>query len=623
MKEENSWASCRQLGRSLSRQNQLGFVANTLKGVSWSVGVVLIVLNYSGVSILGSSLSLLVLSLIAAPAVVSILREEKPRASLLWVVLLSISLRLIPPLSDGNTTFMISSDSVYQFQVADIYQQHGAWIWGLQTGRAIEYIFYPALQLVSVEISTVANLSLYQVCRFLPIVFSVVIVMIAFATYTLMVGGRAAIVACFLFSICYKYNWFDGFYIQESLGIVFFVMAFYAVFRGTVRRDRSIALVFFSASLLLMMTHFFSSLMLWVALGLCWLQLRVVKRIPRSSLRTGVLQFGSVFAAFAGWTSFVAVVMVGTGLSYGFDYSVALAGLFTHPVEPALPESTGIHLTMGEVLIVYVGFLIAGVIGFVGMVRAMRAIHGRSSYEENASFGRIAISCVVALAFGTLALAGIFLSGNTNPDVPYRFIPFVFFFWSPVFAAGMLYVKEHIQSVAPTNIPTLKRRIVLASLCLVLILPAASTWLLMPAYINHSQTRLDDVKVTAISTWLASDGDKNTVLVGDSIMTTPTAALARQQFTQLDTAVDPLPGILYYGDNIAPLTRYVANHTTYVLVNNAYVSHKYYLITYYYENKPPPSEDLMASSVNRLNALPVLNVVYCSSSISLYASPSR
>jgi hypothetical protein len=530
---------------------------------------------------------------------------------------------------------MISSDAIYQFQVADIYAQHGAWIWGLETERARDYVFFPALHLLSAEISSVSGFALYQVCRFLPILFSIAVVIIVFETYALIVSDRVAIVGSFLFSICYKYNWFDGSYIQESLAIVFFAIALYSVARAMIRKERSGAFIFFLATLLLVMTHFLTSVLLLITVGLCWGVLLVLKRIPRASLRIGLLQLATVAVAFTGWVVFVAVVMISRGLRYGVQYSSAFMRVLALQVEPSgALDVTGIHITLGETVIVYFGFLIVGVIGFIGMVHAMRAIQGVSSSE--ASMGRIVIFCTVALAFGVLGLVAFLFSTPDIPAMQYRLIPFVYLFWSPAFAVGVWYVAKHLRWGPPKGIPMPNRRIVLASLCIMLVLPAASTWLLMPSYLQ-GEARLDDAEVAALSFWLRDYRSESAFLVGDTIMTQATAGMARVPSTHGRVGFNPpmptydqlLAGTLYYGSNmtsqlIPRLTHFqnteLAHRPMYLLVNEVYLSHKYYLLTYFFDSIPPPSEQDVSSSFSAINALPTLNRVYCNPSLSLYAT---
>ena len=283
----------------------------------------------------------------------------------------------------------------------------------------------------------------------------------------------------------------------------------------------------------------------------------------------------------------------------------------------------------------YSGFLVAGALGLVGMVRAKQALNRRTSLESKTA-GAVLILCVAALFLGGLALVGIFLSPPQNSDIPSRLITFVYLLWSPAFGMGIWFVRR-ARPMGLGN-ASLRRKWVLGSLCLgiILILPVASTWLLLPSYM-HGDVKLDDVQVKTLSSWLRGSGDKNAFIVGDTIMTTATAGLARQPSTHGRIGFYPpipdydqlMAGMLYYGINmtdprIPGLLGFqihdLANRTVYLLVNKDYLSHNYYLITYYYEDKPPPKENDIAASSNELNAQPKLERFYCSSSVVLYAS---
>ena len=555
----------------------------------------------------------------------STIQGDEPHTGIFWIVLLSISLRLVPPLGEGETAFMINPDAMYHFQVAQTYAERGAWFWGLETERASHFVFFPFLQILSMQVSTVSGLPLYQLCRFLPTLFSVGTVLVVFVAYRSMLGSRAAIAGSLLFSVCYKYNWFDGTYIQESLGVLFFSLVFYSIALRTNKPQvrRSAAAVFFVGTAALAMTHFFSSIMLAMGLVL-FLALVHLSGVASSKLRISGRDLLSFFVILGIWLGFVAIIPMVQGITYSTDYSSAMLRLVMTPFQTLSPQQpTGIHLTTAQAAIMYAGFLAAGGVGLLAVLKGLRLLRaGRQAGAEGMvqvlSFGG------VAMVFGLPAALGIFLSPPDNPDIPYRLITFIFFFWAPAFGAGISLVREHVQRPLLVRVALPRSSKVLGSLfmMILLVLPVASTWLLLPStMLGH--TRLDDAEVNGISSWLRSNGDRSVTLMGDSVMTAATAALARQLSShgRLGKSDLMLNAMFYYGESKAPLIQMLGEgQSVYLLFNKAYLNHGYYLSTYFYEGKPPPSESDIGSSLGTLNNLSTLNIAYCSSSITLYTS---
>jgi hypothetical protein len=289
-------------------------------------------------------------------------------------------------------------------------------------------------------------------------------------------------------------------------------------------------------------------------------------------------------------------------------------------------NATGIHLTGLTAFIVILGFLLTAAGGLIGVARAIHAIRRMASLQLKAAMVRAMIFCEIAFVFGVLAAAGIFTQANAVvlSDIPSRLIPFTYFFWSPAFGVGILFVARHMRRLRfGMNRSMIQRRTAMAYLCvgILLIMPAASSWLLMSTTIQGRVT-LDDAEVMSLSNWLRTNGDKKVILMGDWITSKFVGALARQPIQEQNTLDGTLNGALYYGGNMTsrllPLSR--LNPPVYLLINEAYLSHKYYLITWIYEGRPAPSEKDMASSFTKINAFPMLDRVYSSPTLSLYVS---
>ncbi|MGA2626683.1 MAG: hypothetical protein ABSF63_06440 [Candidatus Bathyarchaeia archaeon] len=593
--------------------------------MSWSIGTAFIVLNYQGIPSLGTTLSDITLLLIAMPAAWStvqvILKRAEPQSAIVWIILLSISLRLILPLSEGGNAFMINADQKYSFQIADIIAYQGTANPGLQTNRAYQYILFPALQILTVQISAVSGLQLYDVARFFPILLTIIIIPIVFKAYSWTVSPRAAVPACFLFAVCYKYNWFDGMYIPESLGILFFVMAFYAVLRGSQVRGRSTFVIFFTSVSLIVMTHLFSSLMLSVALCLCYVIFKLMARIRIYPFKFRMANVLVALVPFAAWLSLVAISPVIVTAGYAAEYTQSLLRLLTNGVSPgtgtvSLVATGGVPISIQTLLVLVLGFvLFSGGAGALGLIYAIRA-KGAELLDSRGAMARVIVFFVIAVMFGILSIAGI-LSSSAIIDLPSRLIPFVYFFWAPVFGFGTIFVAKKITELKFTVHWSAPRKTTLACVLLaaLLILPAFSTWLLLPAE-NYGRVTFDDGNMNSLSTWVRTHSDKRVILIGDPILAETVGAMGWQPIDET-LLLPPDPGPLYYGRNMTDQLLTQLNYPYYIIVNQAYLSHRYYLITYTYESKPP-TKNQISTSFDDLNSSPKLDRISSSGVPTLY-----
>jgi hypothetical protein len=378
------------------------------------------------------------------------------------------------------------------------------------------------------------------------------------------------------------------------------------------------------------MTHYFSALLLVLTLALWAAGSYMTKDLSPNMPRIRAPDIVPAVVIFASWLAFVAVGPMLTGIRYAADYSSALARLVSAPFGlHGVPQPTGIHLTVQEAVVVYVGFLVAGGVGLVAITEGIRNLKKRINSRQGPDMAGILSFGVIAILLGAPAVAGIFLSAPEQSDIPSRFVTFVYFFWSPAFGVGIWFARKRIDRLLLRRTSMSTVRVGLVSLCIasLLILPVASTWLLLPSTMR-GQTTLDDQEVRTFSSWLRTHGDKSFTLMGDDIMATATAALARQSSTQ--GYLPPpdegtrLNGMLYYAENMTLLTHYLSTEPRgYILVNKMYLSHKYYLISYFYEGRPPPSQEEMEASLSNLSSLPMVNAVSSSGSMVLYAAFSE
>lgn len=587
----------------------------------WFVGFCFFVLQFCSQLNLAPALpKLLIICLVATPALILLSQKCSEGKTLLFLLLFSFSLRLVCPLGEGGSSFVVFRDPIYTFQVTKIYLEQGRWAWGLETLPATHLVSCPALNLLSVLVSEVTGLEVFTVCRFFPaFIPTLVIILLLFYALKRLIGSHNAMLACFIFSLCYKFNTFNNLYIQESLGIVFFVMTFYAL----ILRERKGAyiVVFIVAVSTLVWTHFFYGyvFLLTIAIALLASKLYVGAKSSSNVVNTG--DFLSTIVLFFGWVTFVATQPFISSYQMSSNYLMELTSIIQRPwATRSIPAPTGILLSPLEMLIAYVGILIPVLLGLFTCFD----LFVRQRRTSNYSVAWLRIFGLISFILGATVLIGLRAFVKT-PDMAYRFITLFYIFLSALSALSLGIIQSRLERISfkKRGIGTIHHLFTRGIFVLFLIIPVLSTGLLIPSFLDNKSVVLNDRDVALCSSWVSAYADKSVAIVGETILAEPVAAYSRMDFwwehgrARLDNQT--ITDVIYYGGNMGALVNFLQQNNGKILflVNKHFIDHEHFRLRIDTQTRIP-SIGATNFAFRTINQLPFLNKIYEGESPSVY-----
>ena len=596
--------------------------------VVWLIGFCFLVLQFSSDSSFVLPIpKLLTICLVATPVLFLLANNRNNRTTLLFILLFSISLRLVGPLADGDSAFVIFVDPIYNFQLTEIYSEQAGWVWGLETGSAYNQLFTPALHLFSAMMSEILGLELHTVCRFLsPLGFTLVSVLLLFSTFKRLVGAHNAVFASFVFVTCYKYNTFTSLYLPESLGIVFFAMALYALVSMKDRKESSAkayAVIYFTASLLIVLTHFLSGFIFLVVITAAFLMNKTIKSLFAAKNAVNATDLTFFATLFLGWALFVAVVLLVSDINFTCDYLIQLSVMIQSPWETgSIQQPVGILLSPFEMLVVYIGILIPISLGLLASLDLF--IRKRRSSGYSLYWLRLFTVIVFILSIVTILGLRAFVK---SPDLAYRFVTPLYLFLSPLAAIGISAIRSRFKQANPRvcKIRTIWRSFrARIPVFVFLMIPVLSTGLLIPNFLGGTVV-INDREVVATSSWLLSYGNKSLAIAGENSLAEPVAAYSRMDFWEESKRArlnnQTITDAIYYGGNMSDLIDFLQKHKMKILfiVNKHFVDHEHFRLRIGTHARIP-STCATISALRTIDQLVFMNKIYESESPSLYTA---
>lgn len=561
---------------------------------------------------------------------IGLFKGHNEKFALFFILLFSISLRLIPTLGDGGQAFVAFRDPIYNLSLSETLMKGGRWIPDPRTPASpiLDMLFTPALNLCSMMISQVLGLDLFTLCRFLPsIVFTVPTILLLFKTFNRLVGSNNAMLAIFIFAVCYKYNTFTSLYVQESLGTVFFAMALYALVamkRGGGFSTRTYSLIFIIAAASLGWTHFFSAFVFLISITIALLISRTKSLFSRR-FAINTTDFMVFTTTFLAWVAFIATFFISVCINYGRYFLNELPTMIQQPSEVIMIQSsTGIMLSPLESAVAYAGILIPISFGALGFFDLFLSKRRSSSYAIN----WLKVFGIISLLIGVATI--ISLRGLLAKDMAYRFLPFFYMFISPICAIGVNTIRTRLEyseiKMHRITIPRFSFNYRILAIILTMIIPILSTGLLIPSFLGGSVT-LSDRDIVSTSKWLSSYGDKSATVIGEASIAEPIAVYSNISYwTESKVASlcnTTTTNAVYYGDNISALVDFLRGYENHILIiNKHFIDRNQYLLRDYTQSRIPSANSLN-SALDTINRLPFLNKVYDGESTSIYLNMEK
>lgn len=566
------------------------------------------------------------LIIIIFPAIFLLFKREKPYIILFFILLFSISLRLIVPISDGTNAFILFRDPMYNFQVTEKYISSSSWIMGNETTQAIDLVYTPGLHFFTLSLSQLSSVNLYVLCQFIsPVLFTTIIIILIFSVFNRIINSENALIATLIFSISYKFNTFESLYVQESLGLLLFILCLYALIpiKNSRSRSRNQFIIFLLASFSLVITHFISSFIFFITLTVAFITSIFLSRSnPQIRKFVDIKIYLIYFSIFLTWLIFIANHFIFIGKNYSQLFLNTYINMIANPFsQDSIPSSTGINLTLIQSIIAYGGLLLPILLSITAFITLF---FKKPNIGPNFRFSQyfLKIFGVITCLLFVIFLLG--LRGFAAPDVPYRFISFMFIFLSPLVPLSLpiissffknLYKKNTCKQFRSTN-----RKLTFNPLLptvFVLVLMTLSTSLLIPNF--TSIVKIDDSSVISAASWVKNNTVNSSVIIGQSLLAEPIAVYSQRDFWReygkayLDGVT--ISDVLYFGGNLSKLSAFfeINHNVDFLLVlDKHFYSNKHYLI--YYNNVT----DFNNFSIQRIYNFSYLKIVYENSDIAIF-----
>jgi len=283
-------------------------------GTSWAIGIVLLVSNYywpfrGGLSYAQFWLGILFCMIPASFLILgnAFSRGSKALVLFVWGVTLYLPKVLRTP------EFFINRDELSHFQTLKLIYESGS----LNINHTVfkASIYYPGLELLTVSLKSITNLSLFSTgILLIGFIHSLSLVFIFLLFEKITSSTRIAALGAFLYTANTGFTYFGCLFSYESLGIFLVVLLLFLISKGlhemnSMRILSSLSLIVVSA---LVITHHFSSYMLLLFLIILILVQFYKNVISKKSIdKKSYLNFALLTATLIfGWLIYVATISI-------------------------------------------------------------------------------------------------------------------------------------------------------------------------------------------------------------------------------------------------------------------------------------------------------------------------
>jgi hypothetical protein len=349
------------------------------------------------------------------------------------------------------------------------------WIPGMGIEREIGYSYFPALHLWTVELSKVTSMNIVDIARFVyPLLCGPLTVVLYYIILRPMLGKKVATWASLVFCLNFMFVFFDGEYVHESMGLIFYLLYLGAVFTFYFQRWRSrefiligilasFATVFchhWSAYNILLISTVFLFLPNLYSYILGLLHRKSFKRVDKPSLVFASLTYVTVLS----WITFISRDVLVEHLGWGIGFLISIL----HPFTSEYPLPAMAYYAPLEKLFIVLGILVLITLGGSELVHRFFKKKDVSDLIMESWF---IFSSLYIFVFSYLS-PGMF--GPEQLSINYRCWTFAFFGLSPLIAKN---VSRHSHNMHKKSFAKLKP--------LALVFPLISAVLLFPISVRN------------------------------------------------------------------------------------------------------------------------------------------
>jgi len=388
---------------------------------------------------------------------------------LVSVILFLICIRILPMLRLLLSGLTFRADAADALQLAQQIDERGSFDFGIGTGRAPAFSYFPAMYILTVVLANISGSAIETIAYLLPLLTGIV-TMIVFYVMVRGLSDEVAALAIVVYSMGRTFLFFDDKYVPEAFGLTFYAISLMMFFYIYVYKKTSpkLAAIGTMAYIMVALSHHWSSfnLIFILTFFFCFVLLhnRLLGRLQRYNLK---LRFSAIslllsVCVLSTWLFFVANNVAQRDLKVFARFLSLSVGTIQH-THPIMPVNTPLERAL--IVAGYSVLAIVGVLKFSSSVLERDKASNEVFFRSWFIFGAVFILLPYTLASATFYYIDV-----------HRTWSFAFFGLSPVIAWGLV------------NIPFLKpaRRKKLATFTpLLLIFPLISTVLAGPVYVRN------------------------------------------------------------------------------------------------------------------------------------------
>jgi hypothetical protein len=195
------------------------------------------------------------------PIVLSISNNKHTIEKLIFILLFTLLIRWIPAYYSYSWPFLPGFDTAYEGDTTNLLLNKGHWQPGMGNNPTTQgYSLYPIKYIFTSILIQVVDTDLILVSRWImPAVTHIITMLFIYHIFKYLISKESAIWATFFYGISPGYVTYNYQFTREQIALVFFTMSLYIIAKWNTDKIKSSILIFSMLTIVLTMTHHWTS----------------------------------------------------------------------------------------------------------------------------------------------------------------------------------------------------------------------------------------------------------------------------------------------------------------------------------------------------------------------------
>jgi hypothetical protein len=445
-------------------------------------------------------------------------------AGVLPILILSFVMHLIVPVRQP-AGFTWDWTSAHEMQLAQAALQSGTFLMGSGSIFALQFSYFPGVQMIIIGEATIAGLPLEVIMRFLgalvnPFILLSIYALTKNAFKSSPSSSKLIIASLVVYASCPLFNFKDAFTVYESFAVVMLPLIL-----ATWRRSPKMTVLSTLMLVTVVISHSLTSYMLFAFILTIALTQRVLpKQVPLVQEASGLAILSAIL--LAAWGTYVAVLVSGQALIL---LQVLAKVFLSNPSGPTAPARVA---GQGDLYLTMLGLAPLGGFALVGFLRALK--ERRASLASMAlAGGFIMVAFYVLIPWRSALLV-------SQGDLQTRGIEFGYLGIAPIAAMGIAKLDKSFPILEFAR--RMSSKFVVTSLIVLIFLPTIFVGFPHLYYRNEApqiapETLPEEKFQSAV--WLSTHSESL-----ESLAYTSSLSAYYSGYFKMDSLFEPLPAIV-------------------------------------------------------------------------------